>query len=180
MLLVILPFTPILVWFIADESWHPALTILYSLIGGGLLIRYARRVRSELAQLRGFGPADYAGTWQPGWPAAIYLKQLKALLQRRGWRVLGGEALGADRIMLMVHKDRFTAPVLLVRPGAAVTPQDLTQLAEGRKAAHAQRACLISQDKKDLPPAWAQAEQETAYLRYADLADLNDVLGFGD
>ena len=97
-------------------------------MNAGLLIRYARRVRSELAQLRGFGPADYAGTWQPGWPAAVYLKQLKALLQRRGWRVLGGQALGADRIMLMVHKDRFTAPVLLVRPGAAVTPQDLTQL----------------------------------------------------
>ena len=48
------------------------------------------------------------------------------------------------------------APKPKPAPAPVLEPQDLTQLAEGRKAAHAQRACLISQDKKDLPPAWAQ------------------------
>jgi hypothetical protein len=177
---LLLPFVPIVVWLITDESWHPYLAALYAVCFTIAVMLYARRVRRQLAPLRGFGPADYAGAWLSSWSETDYMGQIKALLERRGWRVISAEVAGRNRVLTQLHKDRFYATVLLVRPGVAVTDADVAMLAERRRASGAQRACLVSADAKDLPSSWAQAETQTAYLRYADLAELNDVVGFGD
>jgi len=176
----ILPILPLVAWFMCPDRWRPLLGAAYLIATLVFLVVFWRSIQRELAALRGFGPANYAGEWLPGWTAKIFQSHFNALLERSGWRVLATDSMGENRVVSVLRKDRHIATVLALRPGAPVTAEDLAFLAKHRRQAGAARACVVSTDHKDLPAAWTTAEPETAYLRYKDFADLNAVLGFGD
>lgn len=176
----ILPILPLVFWFMTPERWRWLLGIFYLLSSIIFGIFYWRGIQRDRVALEGFGPTGYGGEWPQTWPARVFQSHFNAWLERSGWRILATERLDEHKLYSLIRKDRYTAALLVLRPGLAASAADLELLVGRRREANAGRACLVIDEPGDLPPQWASVEPQTTYLLYRDLPELNTVLGFVD
>jgi hypothetical protein len=169
--------SPILIWGAVPQRWHPALALAYAAIGVVVVVLWTRNFMRERRQASLHPTAGAHWRWSAGTSAELFRRKIDTYLAMQGWRITFSCVTATGRVELIMHKDRLSLALLCVGPRPpSATPDDILHLQNVCAGAHAIYAAIVTATPADPRALAAVRTGNLLLLRYADLANLDEVM----
>ncbi len=176
---IILLFSPVMLWKMAAPRWHRTLAISYAMIAVAGLAVWARGIVRERAELARNPAASAHWRWARRTNPEMFRRNITLFLSMRGWRVESSCLVAGDRVQVIIHKERCSIVLLFVGPSPpGAVADDVRLLHAASNEARALFAALVTAVPCGPEALAAIQRPDLLLLRYADLARLDEIVGF--
>jgi hypothetical protein len=162
---------PLLLWLALPDRWQPALPWI---VLGALVLAlaiWAARVAADSRRMRR-SPSRPDHVWHEGVRAQEFSTRLTIYLRDRGWRV-ATKIMDDRRVQIGIDKDKRSAMLLCLAPGAIIGPADIGHVAAWRDGAPGRSGAIVSDGKRPDTQLLPSKDAEIFFLGYEEIEDLD-------
>jgi len=114
--------------------------------------------------------------WHKSWDTAQFQRHFSIFLRERGWRIVSATQLGADRLQVVVDKQKVRIALLCVQPGHAATVADNTQLQAARADVRVTELVLVTDSTATAEERNEAVSRNMWLFNFDDLDNLDEAL----
>ncbi len=114
--------------------------------------------------------------WHKSWDTAQFQRHFSIFLRERGWRIISATQLGADRLQVVVDKQKVRIALLCVQPGHTATAEDNTQLQAARADVRVTELVLVTDSTATAEERNEAVSRNMWLFNFDDLDNLDEAL----
>ena len=167
---------PILLWMAAPRQYWGLLAIFSALLVLAIAGYYTYLAWTRQRAVDAMTAPKAAYRWHKSWGVAQFQRHFSIFLRERGWRIISATQLGADRLQVVVDKQKVRIALLCVQPGQPATAEDTTQLEAARADPRVTELVLVTDTTATAEERNAAVGRNMWLFNFDDLDNLDEAL----
>ncbi len=167
---------PLLAWAALPRPYWPLLAVASFILLMTIVTWWVRKELRRYADTVAISPPSAEYRWHKGWSSTDFERHFSLFLRGRGWRILSAAPVGADRLAVVIDKQKFRLSLLCVQPGHPATADDETRLEATRSDHRVTDIVLVTQNRPTAEERNSAITRNVWLLSFEDLDSLDEAI----